>query len=161
MQYTNSTILIGKAGELRVRSELLIRGIICGAFDQDTGCDIFLINGLRIQVKTSIKPIYSKSGYSWKYGFNLNQPQVRPSKKVVGLYERKRTRSDYRKDVDFFVFWCVKDNLFYIIPENEVGKKISLVIATPINKRRYKKYTWKKSTSKYEKYKNNWDLLKI
>lgn len=103
-EYTKRTNLIGQAGELRVRSELLLRGIICGAFDQDVGVDIFTAGGKNIQVKTSTSPIYDKKGYSWKYSFNIRQPQVRNSDKGEGLYERKYTRRDYRGVVDFFVF---------------------------------------------------------
>lgn len=149
--------IIGKAGELRVRSELLLKGFCPAVFDQDMGADIFLSNGKKLQVKTSLKPINSKKDYSWRYSFNVRQAQFRPAEN--GLYERKQTRSNYSGEIDYFVFWCVKDNVFYIIPEEEVGGKISLVIPTPKKDRKYIKRTWKESTSKYEKYKNNWEVL--
>ena len=148
---------IGKAGELRVRSELILRGFNPAVFDQDSGVDIILENGERLQVKTSLNPSYSKKGYSWKYTFRIRAAQFRP--KENGLYERKFTKDSYKGKVDYFVFWLVKDNIFYIIPEKEVGGKISLVIPTPKDKRKYEKHTWKKSTSKYEKYKSNWEQL--
>ena len=150
--------LIGKAGELRVRSELLLRGFMPAVFDQDMGADIVLSNGKKLQVKTSLKPINSKKDYSWRYSFNVRQSQFRP--KENGLYERRQTRESYEGEVDFFVFWCVENDVFYIIPEGEVGGKISLVIPTPSKKRKYKKHTWKQSESKYEKYKNNWEQLR-
>ena len=160
MDYTKKTILIGAAGELRVRSELLLREISAAVFDQDLGVDIITDKGKRIQVKTSLKPIHDKKSYSYRYSFSVRQPQVRVSKKGSGLYEKRYTRRDYKNVVDFFIFWCVRDNLFYIVPEKDVGQKISIVMATPIKKRKYKKHTWKKSVSKYEKYRDNWDQLK-
>lgn len=150
--------VIGKAGELRVRSELLLRGLIPASFDLDVGTDIVLDNGKKIQVKTSLKPIYSKKDYSWRYSFSVRAQQFRSDGK--GKYERKHTKQNYQGLADYFVFWLVEQDVFYIVPENEIGAKVSIVIATPNNERTYKKHTWKESTSKYEKYKNNWEQLR-
>ena len=157
MEYTKEAHLIGKAGELRVRSELLLRDIHCGVFDQDVGADVFLANGKLIQVKTSLRPIHDKKSYNWKYSFNLRQAKVR--NKGNGLYERRYMRRNYSGVVDYFILWCVQDNVFYIIPEDKIGAKISLTISTPDKLRTYKRRGVFKSTSKYEKYKNNWKQL--
>ena len=148
---------IGIAGELRVRSELLLRGLWPAAFDFDLGTDIILFNGVKIGVKTSLEPHYSKSDYSWRYSFSIRGRQVRNA--GGGLYEKRFTKRDYNKHVDYWVFWCVKDNLFYIIPNEEIGQKVSFAISTPDHLRKYKKHVQKGSTSKYEKYKNNWGQL--
>lgn len=153
-----NAILIGKAGELRVRSELLLKGFIPAVFDQDIGADIILDNGKRLQVKTSLQPIYSKNDYSWRYSFSIRTWQVRGVGN--GLYEKRHTRKNYTDKIDFFIFWLVRDNIFYIIPEKEVGEKISLVISTPNELRTYKKHIFKESQSKYEQYKNNWEQLR-
>ena len=150
--------MLGIAGELRVRSELLIRGIGCGSFDFDNGTDVVLSNGLKIGVKTALRPNKDEKAYSWKYSFSIRQPQVRGAKK--GLYTKKFTRRNYIGFVDYWIFWMVEADTFYIIPNDQIGQKVSLVIPTPDEKRIYKKHTWKESTSKYEKYKNNWEQLK-
>lgn len=149
------SINIGKAGELRVRSELILRGLAPAVFDQDTGVDIILANGKRLQVKTCLKPQNSPSSYSYKYSFSIRTLAFRGG--VKGLYTRKYTRTDY-SDCDYFVFWLVEDNIFYIIPEAEIGAKVSFCIPTPVENRKYRIYD-RKVVSKYEKYKNAWDLL--
>lgn len=150
--------MIGMAGELRVRSELLLRGIGCGSFDFDNGTDIVLSNGIKIGVKTASKPNKDKKNYSWKYSFSIRIAQVRNAGE--GKYEKKFMRRDYGGFVDYWVFWCVEDDMFFIIPNDKVGQKVSLVIpASPENRiyERHKKY---KSTSKYDQYKNNWEQLR-
>lgn len=151
------TQMIGRAGELRVRSELMLLRIRAGQFDQDGGTDIFLENGKKIGVKTSLKPIYSKKDYSYRYTFSIRVPQLR----IIGngLYRRKYTKKDYSGFIDYWIFWCVEHNIFYIIPNEEITQKISFCIPTPDNERIYKRVA-KISQSKYEKYKNNWNQLK-
>lgn len=149
---------IGIAGELRVRSELLLRELWPASFDFDRGTDIVLHNGKRIGVKTSFNPIYDKKGYSWKYSFSIRQPQVR--NRGQGLYEKRYNKRDYVGFVDYWIFWCIQDNVFYIIPNGEVGQKISLTITAPDRLRKYKRHKIFISTSKYEQYKNNWEQLK-
>lgn len=136
---------IGKAAELRVRSELLLKGYKPAAADFDNGTDIILVDsGKTIQVKASLKPIYSKKNYSWRYSFTIKAAQFRSSKN--GLYSRKLTRRIY--EVDYFIFWCIEHNIFYIIPPKEIGEKVSFCISSK----------GRKFNSKYEKFKNNWHL---
>ena len=153
-----SAPMLGKAGELRVRSELLVRGIGCGSFDFDNGTDIITDSGLKIGVKTAKRPARDNKSYSWKYSFSIRVPQVRNYKE--GLYKKVFTKRDYSNFVNYWVFWCINDDIFYIIPNNKIGQKVSLVIPTPSEKRIYQKHTWKKSKSKYEKYKNDWEQLR-
>lgn len=156
MEYTNKSGLIGKAGELRVRSELMLRGISAGTYDFDDGVDIYLKNGKKLQIKTSLKPYYSKGSYSWRYSFSIRQYQFRSSE--GGKYTRKYTRKNYSEN-DYFIFVCLKDNIFFIVPENEIGEKVSFSLPTPEGLRVYKKHSETGSSSKYEKYKNNWEQL--
>lgn len=149
--------MIGKAGELRVRSELLKRGIGCGAYDYDDGTDVVTSKGSKIGVKTSGKPNYDKKAYSWRYTFSIRQPQIRNAGE--GFYQKKYMRRDYFGFVDYWILWCVQDDLFYIIPNSEIGQKISIAIPTPEHLRKYSSHGEYRSTSKYEKYKNNWEQL--
>lgn len=158
MEYINNPPMIGKAGELRVRAELLLRGMAAAVFDQDMGTDIVLGNGNKIQVKTATKPLLDKKAYSWRYSFSIRGTQVRNAGN--GVYEKKYMKKDYKGKADFFVLWCVYDDVFYIIPEKEIGAKISIAVVTPDRLRKYQRRNVFKSTSKYEKYKNNWELLK-
>jgi len=149
---------IGKAGELRVASELMLRGLNPAMFFFDEGTDIVLSNGKKIGVKTSMKPIYCKSAYSWRYSFSMRVPQFRGGEN--GTYKKKLTRRNYDQHVDYWILWCVKNNFFYIIPRQEIGQRISFCIRTPNKLRTYKKHINKPSQSKYEKYKDNWEILR-
>lgn len=152
------SIYIGKAGELRVRSELVLRGLTPAVCDQDTGVDIIIAeNGKRLQVKTSMNPSYSKKDYSWRYSFAIRVAQIRSN--GDGTYGKKFTRRDY-SDNDYFVFFLISHGIFYIIPVKEIGEKVSFCISTPDEERSYKRNENAKSVSKYEKYKNNWKVLK-
>lgn len=138
--------IIGIASELRVRSELLLHGFKPASGDYDDGVDIILIdNGIKIQVKSSLKPIYSKKNYSWRYTFAIRMAQFR--KGNSGNYKKETTRRKY--NVDFFIFWCIEHNIFYIIPEDKIGEKISFCISSK----------GRKFGSKYDEFKNNWNLL--
>lgn len=153
----SKSIHIGKAGELRVAAELILRGLTAYLPVQDVGIDIIIgENGKRLQIKTSVKPSYSKTDYSWRYSFSIRPMVVRSNGK--GTFARIRTRQDY-SECDYFVFWCVQHNIFYIIPISEVGIKVSFCISTPDEERTYKKHKEISSKSKYEKYKNAWHLL--
>ena len=148
--------MIGKAGELRVRSELLLRGLTPAVCDDDNGTDIIVANnGKKLQVKTANKPHDNKS-YGWKYSFAIRQTRFRNS--IDGKYERNFTRKDYSGKADFFIFWCIEHDIFYIIPESEIGEKVSFVVPIPVEDRKYR-INKRKSRSKYEKYKNAWELL--
>lgn len=149
--------MIGKAGELRVRSELVLRGFFPAVCDFDDGVDIVLAhNGKRLQVKSCSRPMHSPTAYSYKYSFGIRRPQVRNN--GDGTYRRKFTRNSYLDVVDFIVLWCIEHDLFYIIPEREVAEKVSISVPTPIEDRKYR-INERKSKSKYEKYRNAWHLL--
>lgn len=148
---------IGKAGELRVRAELILQGFSPAVCDQDDGVDIILAdNGKKLQVKTSVRPAHTRSSYSYKYSFGIRRAQFRGNGK--GLYERRFTKKSYAGVADYFVFWLVEHDVFYIIPESIIGEKISIVVPTPTEDRTYR-INDRKSKSKYEVYKDAWYLL--
>lgn len=148
---------MGKAGELRVRSELILRGFSPAVCDNDDGVDIILAdNGKRLQVKTSRRPNHSPSNYSYKYSFSIRHMQFREGKN--GVYNRTYTRRSYKDKADFFVFWCVEHDIFYVIPVDVIGEKVSFTVPTPTNARKYR-INDRKSISKYEQYRGAWDLL--
>lgn len=147
---------LGKAGELRVRAELILQGFSPAVCDNDDGTDIILAdNGLKIQVKTSLRPHYNQN-YAYKYSFAIRQMQFRKGKE--GQYTRTHTRKNYLDKADFFVFYLVEHNTFYVVPETEIGGKVSFVVPTPGERRVYKRKD-EPSKSKYEQYRNAWHLL--
>lgn len=158
MQDNINSPIIGKAGEYRVISELLMRGIVCAMVCFDDGTDLILSNGKKIGVKATHRPSNDKKSYSWRYSISIRLPEIRGIGN--GLYKKKFNKSDYSGRVDYWIIWCIDDNLFYIIPNKEIKQKISIVIPTPDNLRTYKKHTIRKSTSRFEKYKDNWNQLK-
>jgi hypothetical protein len=96
-------MMIGQAGTFRVMSELLLRGHVPSVPSVDTGVDILLDNGLRIQVKTS--HLRSHPNYpEGVYHFSIRDSNF-----------GKRYR-DWSKIVDFMVFWGVEESRFFVIP---------------------------------------------
>ena len=131
---------LGKAGELRIASELLIRGHRASLSLVDSGIDMILDTGIKIQVKTARRHvILCKDGKGRpRYFFNC-QHQNKP-------------RISSLKNADFLILWCVEDDEFFIIPTNIIEKKTNIAISclggpnTSIGK-------------KYLEYKNKWNLL--
>ena len=127
--------MLGKAGELRVASELLLKGFGLYLATVDSGVDIILENGKRIQVKSARRTIkknfnsYTFSFKSWKsrIGHHIAHPL---------------------DDVDFLILWAVNDDCFFIIPVQEIRGKYSVQLGLTGRE-------W----SHYVKYKNNWDSL--
>jgi hypothetical protein len=139
---------LGRAGELRVMSELLLRGMNCATCEVDNyGIDIIVVpSGKRIQVKTS------RSEYS---NCTIKNKAYRYPAYLFGMSHRSYTnkwgkdvRPQFRKDeVDFAILWAIDNDWFFIIP----SKDICLTqVNIPINL----------TKSKYAKYLNAWDLLK-
>ena len=121
--------VIGLAGELRVMSELLLRGYNPAKSYLEDGADIILMDGTRIEVKCAHK-LERESGYSYSI--------------KCGHEGQRRTLVN----CDFIICWCIDDDTFFIIPFTEVKNLTS--IALPSIKRK----------SKYNCYKENWDLLR-
>lgn len=143
MEQGNQSRYLGTAGEYRVASELLKRGINVALLAVDDGVDLLTVkSNLRIQVKSSKKENYSTRGYTYPvYLFNTRHKKYVNSKNIT---LRPKIR---KEELDYLVCWCVDHDWFYIIPSNEVTQSN---INIPIDPTK---------TSKYEKYKNAWFLL--
>lgn len=127
---------IGKAGELRVASELLIRGFEVHLSLVDFGSDLLLSDGTRIQVKTAHN-IKNKSINYTAYTFTFKKWKPKTG----------RSKPHGLKDVDFIILWGIDNDLFFIVPAEIIRGKYSVRITN------YGK------NSKYLIYKDNWDLL--
>lgn len=140
----------GQAGEYRVASELLLRGINVYISRLDSGVDLMLQDGRKIQVKTA-HLFYNKATKGSYYHFVLK-----------GYFflkggERKKTKSEV---CDFFVFWCIEANSFFIVPCEDLKGLSGLDLypatmgASPNRKTKFPR-----DRSKYSQYKERWDLL--
>ena len=129
-------------------SELALRGHNPAKSYLDHGIDIILENGKRIQVKSATR-FKNGANNSTLYHFA-----------VGGWYSKKNgDRIKKRSEcVDFYIFWCVDDSQFYIIPSSSVHKKgpnggtsgFQLDVY-PMSKRQ---------KGKHEKFRDKWSLLK-
>lgn len=148
---------IGKAGELRVAFELLIRGFKPAIFYSDSGTDIILFNGKKIGVKTVKRAHYSKRNHQYLYTISFGQVYI---KKEDGVWKRSFRLRDFTKIVDYWITWLVEHDVFYILPNKKILPKMSITFEIPDELRRNKRFKNYKSRSKYEQYKNNWYQLK-
>jgi len=124
---------IGKAGEFRIASELLLRGYNPSIRIVDDGVDLVLDNGKTIQVKTTTNKCYVNS-----YFVGLSSSKWRKGQQTK---ERQNLRADY------LIIWVVPTGDIYIIPASIVGSKLSVTL------------TNSKSSNRYYFYANNWDIL--
>src|SRR5665213_2466706 len=98
-------MMVGQAGVFRVASELLMRGHVPWFPSVDTGCDILLDNGIRIQVKSrqlQDHPAYPEGAY--------------PFSSEQAWYKGKEMQRDWCDIVDFFVFVGISEWRFFIAP---------------------------------------------
>lgn len=133
MDGKNNGMYIGKAGEYRVYSELLLKEYNPAFRAIDDGVDIVLENGITLQIKTISKVNHRERGY------------------MVGLttarYRKgKPTERISKLTADFLITWLIDIDEFYIIPEEVVRGKSSICL------------NLEKST--YNNYKNNWKILR-
>lgn len=109
---------LGRAGEHRVVSELLLRGFHPLLATVDDGIDIILGNGPTIQVKTSRSPRYQGDKPIYPFGFQSTR------------WEGGRSVKRGRMLADFAICWCVPPDRFYVIPRSVIGARQSVSIPT-------------------------------
>ena len=148
---------IGKAGELRVAFELLIRGLKPAIFYSDSGTDIILLNGKKIGVKTVKRAHLSKKNHQYFYTISFGQVYI---KKEKGTWKRLYRSRNSVGLVDYWIVWLIEHDVFYIFPNGLERSKMSITFELPDELRVNKRFRNYKSRSKYEKYKNNWEQLK-
>lgn len=132
-----TNLSIGKAGELRVASELLIRGFEVHLSLVDYGSDLLLSDGTRIQVKAA----HNLSHNYWKY------------KAYTFSFKKWKNKNGHfkphaLKDIDFIILWGIDDDLFFIIPAKVIRGKYSVRVSTSSKR------------NQYSIYKDKWEILK-
>ncbi len=148
---------LGRAGELRVASELILRGYNVFFREVDEGIDLMIGNGKRIQVKSARKHNLGTPYPHTNYGFNfLSTPSWRRNQKDerVGILTRDpKAPAHLLNNVDIVILWAVDDNDFYIIPAQEVRGKKGIQFTGDHDKRTQIKW------NKWLPFLNNWDIL--
>ena len=118
-------IELGKAGELRVASEMILRGHRPSIFLIDTGLDIITEEGIKIQVKTA----------------RLNTPDINECRSPSYAFNFRRwdrNGSHNLEGIDFIICWGIDTDQFWIFPTSQFEKCITLKI-TPTGEYRKKK----------------------
>ena len=126
-----NNLALGRAGELRVASELLIRNHEVFQTIVDSGADLILGNGKRLQVKTA------RIGKRRGYMFSLK------AWRKAG----KPPKFQPFTDVDYLICWTVDDDAFFIIPTSHIIGRIAISINPNSSK------------SQFMVFKNNWEAL--
>ncbi len=136
MNSQHHTMILGAAGELRVMSELMLRGFNPAKTYLDNGIDIILENGKSIQVKAS-------QGSLHKYN---HKPTWRSNLKCYNF-----TCQDWKNKksikADFVICWAIGAETFLIIPKEKINVTVQWAPE------------WE-SRTKFYPYINNWDILK-
>ena len=136
-----TNLAIGKAGDLRVASELLLRGCDVFLTIVDSGSDLVLGNGKRIQVKTARRHYFTQKG------------EYQCSRYTFSFKAWQRNEKHYKchalENVDFVILWAVEDDVFFIIPAEKVRGKYSVSLALG-----------RQNNSIYLAFKDKWDSLK-
>ena len=99
----------------------------------DSGIDLILGNGKRLQVKSSMK---ADATYSYTFNFKSYH-------KKEGYYIPHNL-----KEVDYIVLWAVNDDVFFIIPSEIIRSKLSVKMWTDTHRE-----------TKYTKFRGRWELL--
>lgn len=118
------TMMQGMAGNYRVASELMLRGLNVYFPAIDIGVDLLVEGCVRVQVKSahiSTHHRYDKSGRP-VYGFRLTQTHFLGSRGV------RSSARDFSKDCDFVVLWGIEQNRFWIVPAALLNDRFSIVL---------------------------------
>ena len=146
-KYNIDTNLIGKAGEYRVVTELILRNHQIYMPCVDNGIDIIVDDNIKIQIKCGQKQsrIDKKHDCAYKmYSFNFH------SSKYACRHNPKPHKLE---NVDYVICWAIDDDEFYIIPADKIRGKTYISFTADEDKRTQIKWnTWMP-------YHNAWGLL--
>lgn len=119
----HASIVLGTAGQLRVASELMLRNHRPAVTLVDTGVDLILENGIRIQVKSA--------------RLHSNQKASRKNRYIFAFQHWRKGQPYNLSGVDFVICWGANTDDFWIIPSDSLNGATHLTI-TPSALARYK-----------------------
>jgi len=135
---------VGKAGELRVASELLLRGYDVHLSIIDHGTDLLVNGAVRIQVK---------SAHSRSYSIMRRGAPVPCEDYTFSFKSWRRIGSRYEPhplDVDFVILWAIDADKFLIVPASCVRGRYSI---------RIRLLDHKKAKSSFLRFINAWETI--
>ena len=144
--------LIGKAGEYRVASELMIRNHIVYMPTVDNGADLILGTGQTIQVKCGHRRKATINGcihLFYSFSFVKSSSYFRKIK----FGGDNKIEPHKLNNVDFAILWGIDDDEFYIVPANKVRGKMAVNISADDDRRTIARW------NKWLPYRNNWGIL--
>lgn len=118
------TIDQGQAGVHRVLSELILRGHRTYTPSADTGVDILLESGVRIQVKTTMRASAHHRLVEGTFLFTLGQADRIIKSQVVNLPGR-----EFSKHCDFIVLWAIEPDRFWVVPAGVLDGRHTVTIS--------------------------------
>lgn len=142
--------LIGKAGEYRVASELMLRDHHVYIPIVDNGIDMILDNGKTIQIKCGHvheRPINGCDNSYYSFSFVKSSSYFRKLKHGGKIEAHKLV------NVDFVILWGIDDNEFYIIPAEKVRGNLDITITADKDTRTVARW------NQWLPYRNNWGIL--
>jgi len=107
-----STVAQGQAGVYQVLAELILRGFRPYIPSTDMGVDILLEQGVRIQVKTTMRPSTHHRLREGTFSFSLAPARRVGANNTVRLVP-PRIFSD---GCDFVVLWAIEPQRFWVVP---------------------------------------------
>ena len=135
-------ITVGKAAEFRVASELLLRGYETYMATADSGVDLILGNGKRIQVKSAHKTRMSGDHDAWRcksYKFSFKSWRPKDGHFIANSLD----------SIDFVILWAIDDSIFFIIPAEKIRGKYTVRFNPDSTKQQ----------SEFVAYRGKWELL--
>ncbi len=151
-------MLRAQAGVHAVASQLLLRGISVSFPAVDTGYDLLIESGLRIQVKSANLRINSTGNYfDGAYGFHLRRGDWDSKTKS---YSRKSYRA-YNVVADYFVLWGIDENRFFILPTSAKPRTVWFSRRGTISRSKNSVIFGKKTEQRLADMEDRWDLLDL
>lgn len=115
---------IGMAGNLRVASELLLRGLEVSLPVVDSGIDLYVEGIAKIQVKSAHAMHFASSHRQAAYNFNL----ARGPKALGGGIATKSMPRIFSDKCDFVVCWGIDQNRFWIVPAEKLDNRMTIYL---------------------------------
>jgi len=144
-KYNVNSLLLGKAGEYRVSSELILRGHTIYLPGVDDGIDVIIDDNIKIQIKCGQKR-ERKQKDTTVYSFNVRASQY-------NYHHDKKPKPHLLKNVNYVICWAIDDDEFYIIPADKIRGTITISFTADDDRRT--KVKW----NKWYPYRNAWQLL--
>jgi hypothetical protein len=160
-QYGKGFQLQGQAAVWQVASQLALRGHNVLFPGLDTGYDLQLENGLRLQIK-SATITYKNEGYqrSGAYGFGLRRGAWDRKSKSYTRNKHENFRP-YSEVAHYFVLWGVDENRFFILPTSHKAKAIWFTRRGAVSKSMNKVLFDRLMEERRVQYEDRWDLLDV